>query len=154
MNITIRKATESDFPSVFSLIHGLAVFQGCPERLINSVEQMKKDKDFFQCFIAETGDKEIVGMASFFYAYYTWVGKSLFLDDLYVKEEYRGHKIGSQLLEKIVALAKHENCNRVRWFVSRWNEPALSFYKKIGVEVDEEVLVCDLEGDRIQKFKI
>ena len=154
MNIKIRKGTDSDFESIFSLVHELAVFQGSPERIINSVQQMKADKEFFQCFVAETESKEIVGMASFFFAYYTWVGKSLFLDDLYVKKSHRGKKVGSLLLEKIVDLARQENCKRVRWFVSRWNEPALEFYKKIGVDVDEEVLVCDLEGKRLTEFKI
>ena len=106
MSISVRKATETDFESVFSLVHELAVFQGTPERIQNSVKQMIEEKEFFQCFVAETREHEIVGMASFFFAYYTWVGKSLFLDDLYVKQSHRGQKIGSSLLSAVVDLAR------------------------------------------------
>ena len=153
MNISIRKATESDFESVFSLVHELAVFQGTPERIQNSVQQMKDEKNFFKCFVAETDDKQIVGMASFFFAYYTWVGKSLFLDDLYVKQSHRGQKIGSRLLEAVIELAESSNCKRVRWLVSEWNKDAIKFYKSIGSEIDEEACVCDLEGIALHKFR-
>ncbi|HYJ38671.1 MAG TPA: GNAT family N-acetyltransferase [Chitinophagaceae bacterium] len=152
MNITIRKATEPDFDSIFSLVYDLAVFQGCPERIMNSVEQMKKDQDFFQCYVAVTENKEIVGMASFFFAYYTWVGKSLFLDDLYVKESHRGLKIGSRLLETIFNTALTTNCKRVRWLVSEWNKPAIKFYEGIGATIDEEAWVCDVEGELIRQL--
>jgi GNAT superfamily N-acetyltransferase len=146
MSIVIRKATESDFPSVFSLIMELAEFQGMPERLLNSVQQMKEEQDIFQCLVAETDSKEIVGIASYFFAYFTWVGKSLYLDDLYVKQSYRGLKIGSHLLNEIFRVAKVENCKRVRWLVSKWNADAIRLYKKIGAEIDEQALVCDVEG--------
>jgi GNAT superfamily N-acetyltransferase len=153
MNITIRKGTEADFESVFSLVLELAKFQGAPERVKNSVEQMKSEQDFFQCFVAETENKEIVGMASYFFAYYTWVGKSLFLDDLYVKKSHRGGKIGSRLLQRIFEVAKSEQCKRVRWLVSKWNQDAITFYRKIGAEIDEDVFVCDVEGIHINHFR-
>ena len=154
MNITIRKATEDDFESVFSLVYELAVFQKTPERIQNSVQQMKEEKDFFQSFVAETLNREIVGMASFFFAYYTWVGKSLFLDDLYVKQSHRGYKVGSRLLAAVVELAKSTNCKRVRWLVSEWNHDAIKFYKSIGAEIDEEACVCDLEGVALESFAL
>ena len=61
-------------------------------------------------------------MALYFFAYYTWVGKSLYLDDLYVKESFRKHKIGSGLLGKVFETARDEDCKRVRWQVLNWNE--------------------------------
>ena len=152
MSISVRKATETDFESVFSLVHELAVFQGTPERIQNSVKQMIQEKEFFQCFVAETQEHEIVGMASFFFAYYTWVGKSLFLDDLYVRQSHRGQKIGSSLLSAVVDLARTSNCKRVRWLVSEWNKDAIKFYKSIGAEIDEEAYVCDLEGSALLRF--
>ncbi len=118
MNTTIRKAVEEDFTSILSLVKELAVFQKSPEKVTNTVEQMKEEKNFFRCFIAENEQKEIVGMASYSFVYYTWVGKSFYLDDLYVKESCRGQKIGSELLKKIFEVAKNENCKRVRWQVS------------------------------------
>ena len=150
MNIIIRKATEADFDAIFSLVYELAVFQGTPERIRNSPEQMKQEQQFFQCFVAETEKKEIIGIASYFIAYYTWVGKSLYLDDLYVKESHRAQKTGSRLLEKIFEVAREEKCKRVRWLVSAWNKNAIAFYEKIGAEIDNEAYVCDVEGEAIQ----
>lgn len=152
MNITIRRATEADFPAAFDLVKELAVFQGVPERVLNTVDQMREEKEYFNCLVAANDQQEIVGIATYFFAYYTWFGKSLYLDDLYVKPSARGQKIGSQLLSAVVTIARDENCKRVRWLVSTWNKPAIEFYKKRGVEIDHESLVCDLEGDAIDKF--
>ena len=91
MNYKIRIATEKDFPEILQLIRELAAFEKAPEKVTNSVEMMKKEKDLFHCFVAETETGEIIGMALYFFAYYTWVGKSLYLDDIYVKESFRKH---------------------------------------------------------------
>ena len=66
MHIIIRPATEADFPAILSLIKELATFEKAPEKVTNSVEQMKKEKDFFNCFVAETETGEIAGMAIIF----------------------------------------------------------------------------------------
>ncbi|MCF8298362.1 MAG: GNAT family N-acetyltransferase [Saprospiraceae bacterium] len=154
MKITIRKATENDFSAILSLIKELALFEKAPEKVTNSVEQMKAEQDLFYCFVAETETKEIVGFAMFNIAYYTWIGKSLYLDDLYVKESYRGNKIGSRLLEKIFEVAKEENCKRVRWQVLNWNAPALEMYKKLNATIDDEWINCDFDFQGIKEFKI
>lgn len=152
MNINIRKATEDDFPAVLSLIKELATFEKAPEKVTNSVGQMKKEKDYFNCYVAETDNKEIVGMALYFFAYYTWVGKSLYLDDIYVRENYRNLRIGSALLRKIFETAKSENCKRIRWQVLNWNENAIKVYRKAGAELDGEWLNCSMESDWITNF--
>jgi len=154
MEITIRKATEEDFFAILSLIKELAVFEKAPEKVTNSVEQMRSEKDFFQCYIAETDDKEIVGMAVFFFAYYTWVGKSLYLDDLYVKEAHRGNKIGEKLLKKIFEVAQNENCKRVEFQVSKWNSSAIEMYKKYGADIDTESSICKFNEAMIKEFKL
>jgi GNAT superfamily N-acetyltransferase len=154
MNITIRKATEEDFPSILSMIKELAEFEKAPEKVTNSIEQMKVEKDLFHCFLAENDNSEIVGMALYFFAYFTWIGKSLYLDDLYVKEKYRGNKIGTALLKKIFEVAKQENCKRVRWQVLNWNHPAIEFYKKSGAIIDDEWSNCDFDKKGVAEFKI
>jgi len=154
MDITVRPATEDDFPAVLSLIKELAEFERAPEKVTNSVEQMRQEKDLFRCFVAETEAGEIVGMALFFFAYFTWVGKSLYLEDIIVRQAYRQHKIGSALLAKIMEAAKEENCKRVRWQVLEWNEPAISFYRKNGVEISSEWLNCTFDKEGIENFKI
>lgn len=150
--MTIHPATEQDFPAVLDLVKELAVYQGMPEKVLNTVEQMKAEKDYFCCIVAENEQGEIIGIASYFFAYYTWVGKSLYLDDLVVKQSERGQKAGSRLLKEIVNIAAKENCKRVRWLVSDWNKPAIEFYKKCGAEIDHEACVCDLDADAIISY--
>ena len=85
-------------------------------------------------------------MAIFFFAYFTWVGKSLYLDDIVVTEKYRGNKIGTKLLEKVVEFGKKNNCKRIRCEVLDWNEDAIEFYRKYGASLDDEWINCDMEG--------
>ncbi|PVX49294.1 diamine N-acetyltransferase [Balneicella halophila] len=154
MKITIRKANEKDFFAILSLVKELATFEKALEKVTNSVEQMKNEKDFFQCYVAENDKNEIVGMALYFFAYYTWVGKSLYLDDLYVKESYRGKKIGTKLLKKIFKIAKKENCKRVRWQVLNWNKSAIEMYEKSGADIDDEWSNCDFDENGIKEFNL
>ena len=88
MNVTIRKADLNDFPAILSLIKEFSVFQKSNDKVTITLEQMREDENLFQCFVAEKSDHVIVGFASFFFAYYSWIGKALYLDDLYVREEY------------------------------------------------------------------
>ncbi|MBU3662541.1 MAG: GNAT family N-acetyltransferase, partial [Bacteroidetes bacterium] len=78
MEFTIRKANENDFEAILTLIRELATFERAPEKVTNSVQQMQHEKEFFHCYVAESETKEIVGLALYFFAYYTWVGKSLY----------------------------------------------------------------------------
>jgi ribosomal protein S18 acetylase RimI-like enzyme len=152
MHFNIRTAGEADFEAIFSLVQELALFQKAAEKVTNSVEAMKRDQAYFRCFVAENEEKEIVGMVSWFFAYYTWVGKSLYLDDLYVKEAFRGRQVGTELLKKIFEVADREQCQRVRWQVSHWNEPAIGFYKKLGADLDDECANCDFDVTAIQRL--
>jgi len=154
MNISIREATEADFPAILSLIKELADFEKAPEKVTNSVEQMNREKDLFRCFVAETESNEIAGMALYFFAYYTWVGKSLYLEDLYIKEQYRRNKVGTALLRKIFEVASAEGCQRVRWQVLNWNKSAIEMYRKSGAELDDEWLNCNFDADGIKNFRI
>lgn len=152
MSITIRKATEKDFPAIFSLIKELARYEKASEKVTNSPAQMLLEKDLFDCFVAETDHHEIVGMALYFFAYYTWVGKSLYLEDIYVKEQYRRQKTGTALLNKVFEVARAENCKRVRWQVLDWNKPAIEMYRKSGAFIDDEWYNCDFDAKGIRDF--
>jgi len=152
MEINIRPATEEDFPAILSLIKELAEYEKAPGKVTNTVAQMKNEKDLFRCFVAETGNGDIVGMALYFFAYYTWVGKSLYLDDIYVKKEFRQNKIGSALLKRIFEVAEYEHCKRVRWQVLNWNKPAIEVYRKCGAEIDDEWLNCSFDEKGISDY--
>jgi ribosomal protein S18 acetylase RimI-like enzyme len=152
IKINIRTATEEDFPSILLLIKELAAFEKAHDKVSNSVEQMKKEKDLFRCFVAETVSGEIVGMALYFFAYYTWVGKSLYLEDIYIKESFRKQNIGTALLRKIFEVANEEDCKRVRWQVLNWNKAAINMYIKNGAEIDDEWLNCNFDSEGIKNF--
>ena len=143
MSITIRKADEADFNTLIGMITEFALFQRSSDKMTNTVEQMRDEQHTFTCFVAVTPEHAIVGYAVCVFAYYTWSGKSLCLDDLFVQEAYRGQTIGKRLLTSIVDYAKEENCKKVRWQVSRWNTPAREFYEKFGAHIDDVELNCD-----------
>jgi GNAT superfamily N-acetyltransferase len=143
MIITIRKAAKADFPAVYALFREFAVFQKTPEKLYITLEQLMEDEQYFQCLVADV-DGRIVGFASFFFAYYSWTGKSVYLDDLYVKEDSRKYGIGKRLLNGVIDLAKTEKCKTVRWLVSRWNANAIEFYRSIGAVIDDTEMTCVL----------
>jgi GNAT superfamily N-acetyltransferase len=152
MNVTIRNAAEEDFPAILTLIKELATYEKAPDKVTNSVDQMKIEKDLFRCFVAETAKGEIVGIALYFFAYYTWVGKSLYLEDIYVKEEYRRERIGTLLIDKVFEVARNEDCKRVRWQVLNWNLPAIEMYKKCGAQIDGEWFNCNFDAEGIRNY--
>lgn len=143
MNVTIRKAEQQDFEAVLSLIKEFSMFQKTPEKVTITLEQMIAGKDFFKCFVAEADNKEIVGFATYLSAWYSWSGKALYLDDLYVKKAFRKQAIGKRLLNAVINLAKDEQCKKVRWQVSKWNINAIDFYKKTGAVIDDIEMNCD-----------
>jgi len=115
---------------------------------------MKAEQDLFSCFVVEHKDGKIIGMALYYLVYYTWVGKSLYLDDLYIQQAFRGQGIGSQLLTKLFTVAKEKQCKRVRWQVLDWNEPAIALYKKTGATIDGEWCNCDFDAEGIANFHL
>jgi len=152
MNFTIRPAVEADFAAILDIIKALALFEKAPEKVSNSVEQMIAEKDYFKCFVATNEEGKIIAICLYFFAYYTWVGKSLYLDDLYVLEPYRKQGVASALLNKLFEVARNENCHRVRWQVLNWNEDAIQLYKKCGATIDDGWLNCDFDRQGILEF--
>jgi len=137
----IRKGNVEDYEQLLALIKVFAIFQKTPEKVTVTLEQMMEDKGIFQCWVAEDNGS-IVAFASFFFAYYSWSGKAIHLDDLYVKEAFRKQNIGTKLLNAVIQFAKEQQCKSVRWQVSRWNEDAIGFYKKMGAVVDDTEMNC------------
>ena len=145
MNIIIRKGIEADYPAIIDLINEFALFQKTPERVTNTVEQMRADNNLFQCFVAVDDRNRIVGYAAWFFAYFSWTGKALYLDDLYVVESARGLAIGTRLLQTVIDHATASNCVKVRWQVSNWNKTAIAFYRKMGAQIDDVEMNCHFE---------
>jgi GNAT superfamily N-acetyltransferase len=154
MKYAIRTAVAEDFPAILDIIKALALFEKAPEKVTNTVEQMRAEQDYFKCLVATNEAGEIIAICLYFFAYYTWVGKSLYLDDLYVLEPYRRHGIAAALLDELFEIARKERCNRVRWQVLDWNEHAIRFYKKIGATFDNEWVNCDYDRKGIMEFRM
>lgn len=143
MNVTIRTATEHDIEAVYNLLLEFAKFHGSSDKVYTTVNQLKCDKDLFHCLVAETEDKHIIGFASHFFTYYSWSGKALYIDDLYVTPSHRKQGVGKKLLDAIVQKAKDNGCFKIRWQTSNWNTNAIAFYKNYGAEIDEVEINCD-----------
>ena len=144
MTVTIRKIEEYDFPVLIFLFKEFALFEKLPGKMTNSVEQMMKEKEYLTGFVAVNAADEILGYVTYFFGYYTWIGKSLYMDDLYVRPDFRGAGVGTKLINEVIAFAKAENCKKLRWQVSEWNQPAIDFYKGLGANVDAVESNCDL----------
>jgi len=112
---------------------------------------MQADRGHFDFFVA-ISNGEVIGMAIYFFAYFTCVGKSLYLDDLYVKPEFRGKGIAKQLVNNVFKTAKSNNCKRVRWQVLDWNANAIEMYKKLGANLDTEWINCDFVEPTISEL--
>lgn len=155
MNFIIREATVNDIPQVRKLVEGLALFEKAPEEVTVSLEEFTNDgfgeNPVYKCHVAET-DNKIVGFCIFYIAYSTWKGKIVYLDDLFVDEQYRKHGLGKKLIDEVIYYAKEVNANQVRWSVLDWNENAINFYKKLGVVFDPEWIQCKMNKEQINNY--
>lgn len=155
MNIEIRNAIASDVPRIKKLIEALALYEKAPEEVTITEQELLEDgfgeKAIYQCKVAEN-NHELVGFALFYTAYSTWKGKYIYLDDLFVYEEYRKHGIGKKLIDEVILYAKKTNANQVRWQVLEWNELAINFYKKFPVTFDGEWINCKVYKNEIEKY--
>lgn len=134
--LNIRPATVDDAPILRDLIFELAEYEKERDQVAVTADDLVRDgfgpHPKFRALIAEW-DGHSVGYALFFGYYSTWEGRAgIFLEDLFVHEEFRGKGIGKALLAHVAAIATKEKCYGIRWEVLDWNEPAIKFYKSLG----------------------
>lgn len=137
----IREANLEDFEQIYALNKEFAQLYDAEDKFTLSKEQLIADRDLFNCRVAVI-DGEVVGFTTFFTAYYTWAGKAIYLDDLFVTADQRNKGIGDKLLDDIISIAKDSNCKRVVWQVSDWNKKAQAFYKRKGAVIERGELNC------------
>jgi GNAT superfamily N-acetyltransferase len=141
MEINIRKAIKTDLPAVLDLVKELALYEKAPEEVTITLKELEADgfgeHPLYWIILAEN-ENGIVGMSFYYIRYSTWKGKCLYLEDIVVKEEFRGQKVGRILFEATIEAAKKMNAKLMNWQVLDWNEPAINFYKKFDAELDGE----------------
>ena len=141
--MNIRKGNPEDMKSVLGLIQELAIFEKEPDAVVITEEDLIRDgfgeKPLFNVFVAEIENeekrKEIVGIALYYYRYSTWKGKTLYLDDFYVKEAYRRSGTGQKLFKAFIEEGISRNAKQLKWQVLDWNEVAIDFYIRQHAEL-------------------
>lgn len=152
LNISFRFAVEEDVAIILSFIKDLAEYEKLLDKVTVTKDILKENlfgkRKYAEVIFAEI-DKKPVGQALFFHNFSTFLGKpGIYLEDLYVKPEFRGKGIGKALLYKVIEIAKKRNCGRVEWVVLDWNKPAIEFYKKLGAEEMSDWLVYRLNENK------
>ena len=143
--VEVRAAEPADAESMLTLIKELAVYERAGDEVIISSEDLIRDgfsdrPAFHAVLAARSG--EIVGMALLYERYSTWKGRTLYLEDLIVTEAARGQGIGKALLRECISMAENGGYKRLEWQVLDWNKPAIEFYRKMKVELDETWINC------------
>jgi GNAT superfamily N-acetyltransferase len=152
----IRLAQPADAEDIHRLIYELAVYEKAPDQMVAMVEQINtslfNSNPVAFCHVAEV-DGKIVGIALWFLNYSTWLGKpGIYLEDLFVQPEFRGHGIGKGFMKVLAQLCVERGYERFQWWVLDWNEPSIEFYKSLGAVAMDEWTVFRLSGDALKGF--
>jgi GNAT superfamily N-acetyltransferase len=159
MALDIRSATAADTPLILDFIRGLAEY----ERMLDQVEatEARIRASLFptdgrapdaHCVIGSV-DGVPAGFALYFFNYSTFLARpGLYLEDLFVKSEFRGAGLGKALLLHLAALAHERGCGRMEWAVLDWNEPAIGFYEALGAKRLLDWQICRLERAALERL--
>jgi len=152
----IRPATDADVPLVLSFITKLAVYEKLALE-VSATEEGLRNTLFGTRRFAEVAlgffDGEPVGFVLFFHNYSTFLAKpGLYIEDLFVDEQFRRRGFGRALFLHVVKLAQERDCGRVEWAVLDWNEPAIGFYKDLGAVAMDEWTVFRITGENLKRL--
>jgi GNAT superfamily N-acetyltransferase len=161
--VLIRAAKPGDAPVILELILELAEYEKAPTEVIATVADLEVslfcDNPAVFCHLTEgdssdSGERsggQVVGMAIWFLNYSTWHGKhGIYLEDLFVREQYRGRGYGLAMLKFLAALCIERGYTRFQWWVLDWNTPAIEFYKSQGAVPMSEWTVFRVTGEPLR----
>lgn len=153
---TLRPATETDVPLILQFIRDLAEYERLSDACVATEEAVREtlfgERRYAEVIIAEH-DGAPAGFALFFHNYSTFLARpGIYLEDLYVRPELRGHGIGRALLARLAALAVERKCGRLEWAVLNWNEPAIRFYRSLGALPQDEWTVYRVTGEALERL--
>ncbi len=152
----LRKATANDIPLILSFIGELAEYERAPNAVACTEQDLRRDgfgtSPKFHVIIAEW-NREPAGMAFYFYNYSTWQGRpGIFIEDLFVRPQFRGKGIGRALMANLAKTAIAEQCYGVRWEVLDWNEPAIDVYQHLGSKFREGWRIMQITGQELREL--
>ena len=154
--MTIRPATPDDIPLIAALIRELAAYEKLAHEAVATEDTLRAtlfgEKPGAEVAIAEL-DGTPAGFALFFPNFSTFLGQpGIYLEDLFVRPEFRARGVGRALLVHLAGLAVERGCGRLEWAVLDWNAPAIGFYKKLGAEPMREWTTFRLAGDALARL--
>jgi GNAT superfamily N-acetyltransferase len=154
--LTLRAALPADAPLILAYIRELAEYERAPEKAVATEADILRhgfgEHPLIHVIMAEWAGRP-AGFALWFLNFSTWEGKpGLYLEDLFVRPEFRGHGIGKALLKRLARIAVDQGCCRYQWQVLDWNTPSIEFYEAHGAGVLREWLTCRVEGEALQRL--
>lgn len=154
--INIRAAAVGDIPLILQFIRELAEYEKAPREAVATPEDILRDgfsaQPKFRCVITEWKGQP-AGFALFFYNYSTWRGRpGIYLEDVFVRPEFRKKGIGKALLGYLAQIAVREGCARFEWQALDWNTPAIEFYQSLGATVMKEWLTMRVTGEALKRL--
>lgn len=154
-NFIIRKAKREDSLTILNLIKGIAKYEKMEDEVVatkSDIEQSIFDLNQAKVLIGEENNIP-VGFALYFYNYSTFFGKAnIYLEDIFVYDEYRKKGYGKQLFLEVVKKAKEMNASRMDWMCLNWNTPAIDFYISLGAKPMNEWTTFRLTEENINKL--
>lgn len=154
--LTITSATEGDVPLILTFIKALAEYERLADAVVATEDGLRATlfgpRPYAECVIARW-QSEPAGFALFFHNYSTFLARpGVYLEDLFVKPEFRGKGIGRSLLQHLAKVAVERNCGRLEWSVLDWNKSAIGFYKSLGAEPLEDWTIFRVKGDALARL--
>jgi GNAT superfamily N-acetyltransferase len=154
----IAAARSPDVPVVLAMIRGLAEFERLAHLCVATESQLSDalfaEDATVEVAVAWEGD-EAAGFALFFPNFSTFLGRpGLYLEDLFVRPQFRGRGYGRALLIHLARLAVERGCGRFEWAVLDWNEPAIGFYRALGATVLPDWRITRVTGDALATLAI
>jgi GNAT superfamily N-acetyltransferase len=152
--LKIRPAKREEVGEVLQLIQDLATYEKAPDQVEASRDDLlntifAKEPRVF-CDLVEV-DGQIAGMAIWFLNYSTWQAKhGIYLEDLYIKPEFRARGYGKALLKHLAQICDREGYGRLQWWVLDWNSTAIEFYRSLGAEAMDEWTVYRTSGQALK----
>ena len=155
MDATFRRAEEGDIKLILRFIRGLAEYEKMLDQVV-ATEEILRDWLFAQKraeVIFAMDDGREVGFALFFHNFSTFLGRAgLYLEDLYVLPECRGHGYGKAILKELARVAVERGCGRLEWACLDWNRPSIDFYLSLGAKPLDDWTVYRLSEKAMEKL--